>query len=175
MPFSKIFQILFIFDSTFSIWHSGVHQQFMVVFLVVILRFWRTKKTFPPYLSALSKIRDSSLMPSPNNYFRLWEFFSPIRSISWVVSISLLRRPSFKILFIPAFSYCSPNLTGASFKFYLISSWSLHSLVSKFPQVSLFVLKFLPVIHPFTSFVVQFLQWFFQDSLLLLSYEFIRC
>ena len=76
-------------------------------------------------LPVLPKMRSSSLMPSSHNCFRLWEFFSPIWSISWVVSISFLRRPSCHNSSFSTCSYRSPNLTGASFKCSLISSRSL--------------------------------------------------
>ena len=71
--------------------------------------------------------------------------FLTIRSISWVVSISFLRRPSCHNSSFSACSYRSPNLTGASFKYPLISSCSLRSHVSKSLQVSSFVFKFFPV------------------------------
>ena len=101
-------------------------------------------------LPILPKMHSSSLMTSSHNCFRLWEFFSPIRSISWVVSISFLRRPSCHNSSFSVCSYRSPNLTGASFKYPLISSWSLCSHVSKSPQVSSHLLKFM-----FYSFHVQ--------------------
>ena len=89
-------------------------------------------------LPVLPEIHGSSFMPSSHNCFRLWEFFSPIRSISWVVSISFLRRPSCHNSSFSACSYHSPNLIGASFKYPLISSCSLCSHVSKSPQAYLF-------------------------------------
>mgnify|MGYP007038706663 CR=1 FL=1 len=113
--------------------------------------------------SILFKIHGSSLMPSSHNCFRLWEFFSPIRSISWVVSISFLRRPSGHNSSFSACSYRSPNLTGESFKYPLISSWSLRSHVSKSPQVSSFVFQFFPVNCAFATSIFQFLRWFVQD------------
>ena len=69
MSFSKIFQIHFIVDSTFIFFFILVPQQFMVVFLVVILRFWRPKKIFSQSCSILFKLRDSSLLPSSRNCF----------------------------------------------------------------------------------------------------------
>ena len=163
MSFSKIFQIFSIVGSTFPIFIPECLNNSWWCFSSSFSTFEDRRRVFPPNLTCSLNTRGASLMPSSHNCFRLWEFFSPIWSISWVVSISFLRRPSFQILFIPAFSYCSPNVTGASFNYYPISSWSLHSLVSKFPQVSLFVFKFLPVIHPLTSFVFQFLRWFVQE------------
>lgn len=70
-----------------SILHSGVSQKFMVVFLVVTLRFWRPRKSFSSIISILVKIHGSSFMPSSHNCFRLWKFFSPFRSNSWVFSV----------------------------------------------------------------------------------------
>ena len=65
--------------------------------------------------------------------------FLTIRSISWVVSISFLRRLWGHNSSFSACSYRSPNLTDASSKYPLISSWSLCSLVSKFSQASSFI------------------------------------
>ena len=70
-------------------------------------------------------------MSSSHNCFRLWEFFSTIWCISGVASF--LDNPNAIIseyYSFSTFNSCSPNLTGASFKYSLISSWSLRSLVS---------------------------------------------
>ena len=73
-----------------SIRHPGVSQQFMVVFRVEILGCWRPKKSFSSIsCSILFKIRDSILLPSSHNCFRLWEFFSPFRSNSRFFSVCL--------------------------------------------------------------------------------------
>ena len=70
-------------------------------------------------------------------------------------------------LFIPASSSRSPNLTGASFKYSLVSSQSLHSLVSKFLS-SIFVhFLILSVELCLCYFHFQFLRWFVQDSFFL--------
>ena len=53
----------------------------------------------------------------PHNCFDCHNSFITIRSISWVVSISFLRRPSCHNSSFSACSYCSPNLTGGSFKY----------------------------------------------------------
>ena len=76
--------------------HSGVPQQFLVVFLVVILCIWRPKKSFSSILFVLSKIHGSSFMPSCHNCFRLWDLFSPIRSNSRFANyiLSSLQIPS---------------------------------------------------------------------------------
>ena len=75
----------------------------------------------------------------PHNCFDCDNSFLTIQSISWVVSISFLRSPSCHNSSFSACSSRSPNHTGASFKYYLISSGSLRSLVSKFSQVSSFI------------------------------------
>ena len=125
-------------------------------------------------MSVLPKIHGSSLMPSSHNCFWLWEFFSPIRSISWVVSISFLRRPSCHNSSFSTFSSHYPNLTGTLLKYSLISSWSLRSLVSKSPQVSSFVFQFFPVNCAFTSFIFNSYGSLFKIPFLLLSYQSIR-
>ena len=78
-------------------------------------------------------------------------------------------------LFIPAFSLHSPNLTGASFKYSLISSWSFRSHVSKSPQVSSFIFQFFPVNCAFATFIFNSYGGSFKISLPSLSYQFIRC
>ena len=120
-------------------------------------------------------MRSSSLMPSSHNCFRLWEFFSPIQSISWVVSISFLRRPSCHNSSSSLFNSRYPNLTDASFKYPLISSWPLRSHVSKSPQVSSFVFQFFPVNCAIATLFSNFSGGSFKISLPLLSYQFIRC
>ena len=152
--------------------HSGVPQQFMVVFLIIILNIWRPKKSFSSILSVLSKMRGSSLMPSSHNCFWLWEFFSPIRRNSGVFQFDSLE-PSFQNYSFSAFRSHSPNLTGASFKYYLISSGSLRSLVSKYPQVSSFVFQFFPVNCAFVTFILNSYGGSFKISLPLLTYQFI--
>ena len=112
-------------------------------------------------------------MPSSHNCFRLWEFFSPIRSISWVVSISFLWRPSCHNSSFSACSYRSPNLTSESFKYPLISSCSLCSHVSKSPQVSSFVFQFFPVNCAFATFISNSYGGAFKSSFSWLSYQFI--
>ena len=65
--------------------------------------------------------------------------FLPSGAFHEFFSISFLWRPSCHNSSFSACSYRSPNLTGASFKYPLISSWSHRSHVSKSPQVSSFV------------------------------------
>ena len=78
-------------------------------------------------------------MPSSHNCFSIVRilFTHPEQFMSLFSLI--LRRPSFqKIYSFSTFNSRSPNLTGASFKYSLISSGSLRSLVSKFSQASSF-------------------------------------
>ena len=54
----------------FALHSPGVSQQFLVVFLIVILCIWRPKKSFSSIsCSILSKIHGSSYMSSPHNCF----------------------------------------------------------------------------------------------------------
>ena len=121
-------------------------------------------------------MRGSSLMPSSHNCFRLWEFFSPIRRIS---GVSFLNRASeghhLWILFILSFQLSFLNLTGASFKYPLISSWSLRSHVSKSPQVSSFIFQLFSVNCAFATFIFNSYGGSFKISLPSLSYQFIHC
>ena len=153
MSFSEIFKILFIIGSTFLISIPECLNNSWWCFSSSFSDCEDRRRVSLKSCSILYKIHGSSLMPSSHNCFWLWEFFSPIRSISWVVSISFLRRPSFQILFIPSFSSRYPNLTGASFNYSLISSWSPRSHVSKFHQVSSIVFQFLPVNCAFATFI----------------------
>ena len=61
--------------------YSGVSQQFMVVFLIVILCIWRPKKSFSsksyPFFQRFVVIACCHPLII---VFQLWEFFSPIRS-----------------------------------------------------------------------------------------------
>ena len=113
--FSKICQILFIIGSTFSIFHSGVHQRFMVVFLVVILRFRSRRRVSLKSSSILFKIRDSSLFPSSHNCSIVRILFIHPEQFRSLFSL-FIRSPPSKIYSFSAFSYHSPNFTGASCK-----------------------------------------------------------
>ena len=175
MSFSKIFQILFIVGSTFLIFIPECLNNSWWCFSSSFSDFEDRRRVPLKSLPVLPEIHGSSFMPSSHNCFRLWEFFSPIRSISWVVSISFLRRPSCHNSSFSACSYRSPNLTGASFKYPLISSWSLRSHVSKSPQVSSFVFQFFPVNCAFATFIFNSYGGSFKISLPSLSYQFIRC
>ena len=123
-----------------SILHcSGVSHQLSWWFSSSFSTFEDRRRISLKSCSILFKIHGSSFVPSSHNYFRLWQFFSPIRSMSWVVSVSFLRRPSCHNSSFSPCSYRSPNLTGASFKYPLISSRSLRSLASKLSHVSSFI------------------------------------
>ena len=86
----------------------------------------------------------------------------------------ILRRPSFqKIYSFSTFSSRSPNLTGASFKYSLISSSSIRSLVSKSPQVPSFVFQFFSVNCAFATFIFSSYDGLFKIPLRLASDQFI--
>ena len=87
----------------------------------------------------------------------------------------IIQRPSCHNSSFLACSYHSPNLTGESFKYPLISSCSLRSHVSKSLQVSSFVFKFFPVNCALATLFSNFYGGSFKISLPLLSYQFIRC
>ena len=127
-------------------------------------------------------------MPSSHNCFRLREFFSPIRSISWVVFASWSSkghhfRRFLHSKFSASFSNysklmslrSSPYYSGASSKYSLFSSSSIRSLVSKSPQVYSFVFQFFPVNCAFATFISNSCGGSFKSALPSLSYQFIRC
>ena len=114
-------------------------------------------------------------MSSSHNCFRLWEFFSTIWCISGVASF--LDNPNAIIseyYSFSTFNSCSPNLTGESFKYPLVSSWSLRSHVSKSPQVSSFVFQFFLVNCAFAMVFFNSFDGSFKISLSSLSYQFIH-
>ena len=115
----------------------------MVVFPVVILGFEDQRGVPLKFLPVLRKIHGSSLMPSSHNCFRLWEFFSPIRSNSGDFSVWFSEGHHFGFIH-SQLSALVLDFSGASLKYSLVSSWSLRSLVSKFSQVSSFIFKFFP-------------------------------
>ena len=165
--FSKIdFKLFFLVGSTSLFFILPEYLQNSGWFSSSFSTFENQRSVSSKSCSILFKIHGSSLMPSSHNCFWLWEFFSPIRSISWVVSISFLRRPSFRAYSFLAFSSPSPYSTGASFKYSLINSWSLRPLVSKSPQVS----SFFPVNCAFAIFIFNSYGGSFKISLPSLSY-----
>ena len=86
-----------------------------------------------------------------------FQFHSPEPIIS---ELSIL---SFQLLFW--------NSCGASFKYPLISSWSLRSHVSKSPQVSSFIFQLFSVNCAFATFIFNSYGGSFKISLPLLSYQ----
>ena len=112
-----------------------------MVFLVVILSLEDRRRFFFQPCSILFKIRDSSLLPSSHNCFRLWEFFSPIRSNSGVFSVCLSEGHQFRIIH-SSFQLSFSKSNRCIIQVYsLISSWSLRSLVSKLSHVFSFILN----------------------------------
>ena len=101
------------------------------------------RRVFPPNLIRSLKIHGSSFMPSSHNCFDCENSFHPSGAIQDSFQFDS-PEPSSQNYSFSACSCCSPNLTGASFKYPLISSRSLRSLVSKFSQVSSLVSQFLP-------------------------------
>ena len=134
-----------------SNFHSGVPKNSWWCFSSSFSTFEDRRRVFLKSCSILFKIHGSSLMPSSHNCFWLWEFFSPILSISAIFSVWFSEGHHFRRFLRSKFSasfsnyskltsLCSsPYSSGASFKYSLISSWSLRSLVSKFSQVSSFI------------------------------------
>ena len=151
MSFSKMFQILFIIGSTFPIFIPECLNNSWWCLSSSFSTFEDRRRVSLKSCSILFKIHGSSVMPSSHNCFRLWELFSPIRSKSWVFSVWFSEGHHFRRFLRSKFSasfsnysklmsLCSsPYSSGASFKYSLISSWSLCSLVSKFSQVSSFI------------------------------------
>ena len=78
--FSSLVQPFYSSFRSLSTIHGGVSQ--------LLSQHLKTEEEFLlQILSVLSKMWSSSLMPSSHNCFRLWQFFSPIRSISGVFSV----------------------------------------------------------------------------------------
>ena len=131
MPFSKIdFKLFFIVGSTSLFFSLPDYLNNSWWFSSSFSTFEDRRRISLKSCSILFKIHGSSFLPSSHNCFRLWELFSPIQSNSWVFSVLIHPKPIFSELFIPAFSSHSLNLTGAAFKYSLISSWSICSHVS---------------------------------------------
>ena len=153
MSFSKIFQIIFFVDSTFLF--------FMVpeclnnsrwCFSSWFSTFEDRRRISPKSWSVLLKIHSSSLchplmivFDCENSFLNHPEYFRVV-FISWSSKGHHFRR-FLRSKFSASFSHysklmslcSSPYSSGASFKYSLISSWSLRSLVSKFSQVSSFI------------------------------------
>ena len=80
-----------------------------------------------------------------------------------------IRQAIFQIKHGAQHMFCFEEL-----KYFLISSWSLRSHVSKSPQVSSFVFQFFSVICAFATFIFNSYGSSFKSSLPWLSYQFIR-
>ena len=147
----------------------------MVVFLIVILNIWRPKKSFSSKSYPFSQRCVVQACCHPLIIvFDCENSFHPSRAIQESLQFDS-PEPIFSELFIPAFSSRSPNLTGASFKFTLVSSWSLCYLVSKFPSSIFIRFPILPGELCVCYVHFQFLRGSFKISLPSLSYHFIRC
>lgn len=170
MSFSKIFQILFIVGS---------------IFLIVIPECLNNSWWY--FSSSFSTFEDRRRVS-----LKSWSVLSKILVLAWCHPLIIVLdcensfhpsgaiqesfqfdspEPIISELLIPAFSSRCPNLIGASCKYSLVSSWSLHSLVSKFPQVSTSFSNSSRCFFIFSSFIFQFLRWFVQDfsSLVIIS------
>ena len=173
MLFQDRFQIIFIFGSTFLIFFWSASTIWWC-FSLSFSDFEDRRRVALKSVPVLPEIHGSSVMPSSHNCFRLWEFFSPIRRISRVAFFSRSSeghyfRRSLDSELMPLRS--SPYSSGASFKYSLISSWSLCSHVSKSPQVSSFVFQFFPVNCAFATFIFNSYGGSFRISLPSLSYQ----
>ena len=168
--FSKIFQIIFIVGSTFlifsqsiSIIHGGVSPRHS--------RILKTEEEFllnpyPFFQRCVVQVWCHPLII----VFDCGNSFHPSGVIQESFQIDS-PEPIFSELFIPTFSSRSPNLTGASFKYPLISSWPLRSHVSKSPQVSSFIFQFFPVNCALATLFSNFYGGSFKISLPSLSYQ----
>ena len=111
----------------------------------------------------------------PHILFRSWEIlFTHPEQFKSLFRL-ILRRPSCHNSSFSACSYHSPNSSGASSKYPLISSRSLRPHVSKSPQVSSFVFQFFPVNCAFATFNFNSYGGLFKILLPSFSYQFIRC
>ena len=145
-----------------------------MAFLVVIHGFWRPKKSFSSISYPFSQrcVVQACCHPLKIVLIVRILFTRPEQFRS--LFILILWSPSSQYYSFSAFRYHSPNLTGASFKYPLISSWSLRSYVSKSPQVSSFVFQFFPVNCAFATFISNSYGGSFKSSLSWLSYQFVR-
>ena len=155
-----------------SIYHFGVSQQFTVVCNSQIMK---TEEEFSLNLAPFSSRFVVLVQGHPLIIvFDCQNSFYPSGVIQSIFSL-ILRSPSSHNYSFPAFSYRSPNLTGASIKYSLLSLSSLHSPVSKFTQVSSSHLLIISGDLYFCFFLEKFLPWFTQDYIPWLSYQLIRC
>ena len=138
MFFSKIFQILFIIGSTFPILIPEYLNNSWWCFSSSFSD-WKTEEDFSLNLAPFSSRFVVLVQGHPLIIvFDCQNSFHPSGVIQSIFSL-ILRSPSSHNYSFPAFSYRSPNLTGASINYPLISSWSLRSHVTKFSQASSFI------------------------------------
>ena len=140
MYFSKIFQILFIVVSTFLFFIipeclKNLWWCFSSSFSV----FEDQRRVFPPYLAPFSsRFMVLALCHPLIIFFDRENSFHPSGAFHEFFPFLSSEGHLFKYYSFSAFSSHSPNFSGASFKYSLISSGSLRSLASKFYQVSSF-------------------------------------
>ena len=144
------------------------------MFLVVILNIWRPKKSFSsisyPFCQGfVVLVRDHPLIIVFECEIS-FHLFGEIQESFQFDSLEAIISE----LFIPAFSYHSPNLTGTSFKYSLISSWSLRSLASNSLKYLHSFSNSSRCFFIFSSFIFNSYGGSFKISLPSLSYQFIR-
>ena len=139
MPLSKIFQILFIVDSTFIFFFIlECLNKSMVVFLVIILGFWRTKKSFSSKSYPFSKRFVILACCHPLIIVLDCEnSFHPSREFKILFSL-ILRRPSFRFIH-SSFKLSFSKSYRCIVQYPLTSSWSLRSFVSISSQAPSFI------------------------------------
>ena len=154
MSFSKISQILFIVGPTFPILIPECLNNSQWWFSSSFSTFEDRRRVFLHILSVLLRIHGSSSVSSSHYCFRLWDilFTHPEQSrtpFSLILRRLSLRDYSFQLSAIVL------QILPVHHSNFSNQPASLRSLVSKFSQVSLFVFKFLPVIHLFSSFILN--------------------
>ena len=98
MPSPRSFTMLFIVGSTFPFFILACLKNSWWCFSSSFSDFEDRRGVPLKSLPVLPKLRTSSLMPSSHNCFRLWEFFSPIRSNSRVFSAWLSGVHQFRFI-----------------------------------------------------------------------------
>ena len=145
------------------------------VVLIIILNTWRPKKSFVlQILSVLLEMRGSNFLPSSHNIFDCENSFHTdpkhfMSSFHFIPTKAIISG-----LFVLNVQLSFPTCSGASFKYSLVSSWSIRSHVSKLCQVSLFIFQFFPVNCAFATYIFNSYGGLFKVPLLLVSYQFIR-
>ena len=165
--FSKIFQILVIVGSTFLIFTPEYLNNSWWCFSSSFSTLEDRRRVSLKSWSILSKMRSSSLMPSSHNCFDCENSFTLPKQFRSLFSLILWSPSSQNYSFLP-FSYCSPNLTGASFKYslitcdlfilmYLNSDKYLYSFSSSSRQI-------VPLLRSFSILTVVFSRFLFLCS-----------